>query len=166
MEESAFEQIAPQLREKALGTSLKYGADNMQAEDIAQDVMVRLWQIRHDLGRYRSLEAVAAQAAKHLLFNLRRREGTLPLQEDTATATATAYSPEDQFEESENEAWLQQRLKSLPDTQYLILHMRQVENKSGKEIAATLGIAETSVRTLLAKARKALLEDIRKRDTR
>ena len=42
MEKSAFEQIARTWREKAISVSLHYGAGKEEAEDIAQDVMLRL----------------------------------------------------------------------------------------------------------------------------
>lgn len=45
MERSAFEQKARTWREKALNVSRHYGAGEDMAEDIAQDVMLRLWQM-------------------------------------------------------------------------------------------------------------------------
>ena len=40
-------------REKALNVSRHYGAGNDEAEDIAQDVMLRLWQMHDELEQYR-----------------------------------------------------------------------------------------------------------------
>ena len=52
MERSAFEQMARTWREKALSVSRHYGAGNDEAEDIAQDVMLRLWQMHDELDQY------------------------------------------------------------------------------------------------------------------
>ena len=49
MERNAFEQMARTWREKALNVSIHYGAGKDEAEDIAQDVMLRLWQMRDEL---------------------------------------------------------------------------------------------------------------------
>ena len=57
MERSAFEQKARTWREKALNVSRHYGAGEDMAEDIAQDVMLRLWQMHDELERFRSVEA-------------------------------------------------------------------------------------------------------------
>jgi RNA polymerase sigma-70 factor (ECF subfamily) len=65
--------------------------------------------------------------------------------------------------EKENDAWLEEQLKALPTTQHAILYMRQVERRSGEEIARLLGISEASVRTLLARARRRLLEELKSR---
>ena len=55
MEESAFEQKARRWRQKAVSVSCSCGANQTEAEDIAQDVMLRLWQMRDELDRYRSV---------------------------------------------------------------------------------------------------------------
>ena len=67
MDRSAFEQKARTWREKALRVSLHYGAGMEEAEDIAQDVMLRLWQMHDELERYQSVEAIVTLMAKHTL---------------------------------------------------------------------------------------------------
>ena len=98
-------------REKALSVSRHYGAGIEEAEDIAQDVMLRLWQMQ-----------------------------------------------------KEDDKWLSAKLQQLPTTQRTLLYMRQVERKSHEEIATLLGIETTSVSTLLARARRTLLEEIKRRN--
>ena len=73
MKKSAFELQARTWREKALSISRHYGADKDEAEDIAQDVMLRLWQMHDELERYQSIEAIVTLMAKHLLRNRQRR---------------------------------------------------------------------------------------------
>ena len=51
MKKSAFELQARTWREKVLSISRHYGADKDEAEDIAQDVMLRLWQMHDELER-------------------------------------------------------------------------------------------------------------------
>ena len=55
MDEKAFEQKASQLRAKAVATCLSAGATNDEANDVAQEVMLRLWQMRQSLEKYRSV---------------------------------------------------------------------------------------------------------------
>ena len=50
--------------------------------------------------------------------------------------------------------------------QHQVLRLRQIELKDNAEIAAILGIKSASVATLLSKARRQLLADIRKRNQR
>ena len=67
MDKSAFEQKARTWREKAVSASLHYGAGREEAEDIAQDVMLRLWQMHDELERYQSVEAIVTIMARHQL---------------------------------------------------------------------------------------------------
>ena len=162
MDKTAFEQQARTWRQKALNVSLNCGAGRDEAEDIAQDVMLRLWQMHDELEKYRSIEALAALMAKHLLRNHQRRKPSETL--DEAMIISLKTSPLDELEMKEDDAWLTKRLEQLPTTQRTLLYMRQVERRTHEEIAQLLGIETTSVSTLLARARRSLLEDIKRRN--
>ena len=162
MDRNAFEQQARSWREKALSVSMSYGAGMDEAEDIAQDVMLRLWQMHDELERYRSVEAIVTLMARHLLRNHQRRKPSEALEEAMIVSLNT--SPHEELEIKENDEWLTKKLQQLPTTQRTLLYMRQVERRSHEEIARLLGIEITSVSTLLARARRTLLEDIKRRN--
>ena len=162
MDKSAFEQKARTWREKALNVSLHYGAGKEEAEDIAQDVMLRLWQMHNELERYQSVEAIVAIMARHQLRNNQRRKPDEAL--DEAKLIRIEASPQVIMEIKEDEAWLERKLQQMPTTQRILLYMRQVERRSHEEIAQLLGIESTSVSTLLARARRTLLEEIKRRN--
>ena len=117
----------------------------------------------HDeLERYQSIEAIVTLMAKHLLRNRQRRRSTETL--DAAVIVSQDTSPHDELEMKENEEWLTAKLHQLPTTQRTLLYMRQVEQRSHEEIARLLGIETTSVSTLLARARRTILEEIKRRN--
>ena len=158
----AFEHQARTWRQKALSVCISYGAGKDEAEDIAQDVMLRLWQMHDELEQYRSTEAVVTLIARHLLRNHQRRK---PLERlDKTMIISLNTSPLDELEMKEDDDWLSKRLQQLPTTQRTLLYLRQVERRSHEEIAHLLGIETTSVSTLLARARRTLLEDIKRRN--
>jgi RNA polymerase sigma-70 factor (ECF subfamily) len=154
----AFNQQAPQLRQLALKAAATAGADSDTAEDVAQETMLRLWQMRDDPRLYNP-EGYASTIARHLAVNQLRRKSPLPLDERQA-ADLTVPSPLDLMLQREDERWLRQRIRNLPYTQHAILRLRQVEHRSTEEIARILGIQTTSVNTLLARARRQLLNEI------
>ena len=73
-------------------------------------------------------------------------------------------SPHEELEVKEDDEWLETKLQQLPTTQRTLLYMRQVERRTHEEIAQLLGIETTSVSTLLARARRTLLEEIKRRN--
>ena len=147
MDIRAFEEKATALRQHILHVSRGQGADIVEAEDIAQEVMLRLWQMLDDIKDTARME----------------RLSTMPLCGNEVRLAAFHDMPDESLEAAEEESWLRQRLRQLPPTQYAILGMRQVERLSNEEIASRLGIAETSVSTLLSRARRTLLDEIRRR---
>jgi len=163
MEASAFEHIAPALRLKAYQVSRFQGAEKMAAEDIAQEVMLRLWQMHDELYGGPKLENLASLMARNLTIDHQRKAHVITVNERHGLMIASDANPDTALEEAENEEWLRQKLKQLPSTQHTILFMRQVERLSAKEIAQRLGIVETSVGTLLSRARKSLFEEYKRR---
>ena len=164
MKIDAFEQQASRLRAVALKASASAGADADTAQDIAQETMLRLWQMRDD-PRLHNRDGYAAAIARHLTLNHLRRRPSLPIDEQHH-ASQTVPSPLDLMVQREDERWLQERIRDLPPTQHAILHLRQVEHRNDSQIAALLGIKETSVSTLLGRARRRLLEEIRQQRER
>lgn len=165
MDEKAFEHRAVSLREKAVAACLACGADTMQAEDVAQEVLLRLWQMRDELDKYRSLNALVAIMARNEVVSQHRAKRTVPLSDINASRLQSNLGSADQEYISEQEmAWLTSAMHQLPSTQYTVLHMRQVEQKSYDEIAQLLGIESSSARSLLSRARMWLLQEIKNRD--
>ncbi len=166
MGEKEFESRAVELREKAIATCLTCGADAMQAEDVAQDVLLRLWQLRDTLDRYRSLEALVVVMARHNLASLHRNDNNnVPIMSvNPKQLKSQLITPDDSLISSQEVAWLNSAMQRLPSTQYAVLHMRQVECLSYDEIACRLGIENSTARSLLSRARFKLLDEIKKRN--
>lgn len=163
MDEKAFEQIAPRVRQKVIETLCRYQLDGMECEDIAQEVLLRLWQMRNELAQVCSLDALVTVMTRRLAISLKRKTMIPSIDLDVSCDASDEDTPIAQLELKENEEWLEKRLKRLPDTQRAVLEMRQVEHRSVEEIARLLGINNRSVSTLLARARRSLLEEIKKR---
>ena len=51
----------------------------------------------------------------------------------------------------------------MPTKEHAVLHLRQVEHKTTEEIAAIVGVSAVSVPTMLARARKKLFDEIKRR---
>ncbi len=162
MDERAFEQIAPRMRQKVMETLCRYQLDRMECEDIAQEVLLRLWQMRNELAQVRSVDALVTVMARRLAITS-MRHSAMPDIENFRCDIGDDNTPIVQLETKENEEWLEDKLKRLPDTQRAVLQMRQIEHRSVEEIARLLCIDNRSVSTLLARARRSLLEEIKKR---
>ena len=157
MDSQAYISQATALRRKAVESSRRYGASAEEAEDIAQETMIRLWQVCPRIDTRQKAEALAVRIAHNLTIDwLRREKRRAPQEESHCQADA-------HLEEQETDEWLRKQLADLPSTEYTVLHLRQVEELDNGAIAQRLGIEERSVATLLSRARRRLLEEIKKR---
>lgn len=141
----------------------RYGLADDEAQDVAQDTMLRLWAMRDTLDKYRSLESLAVTIARHRCVDMFKRKRMVPI-DGRQVMEERFPSPDERLEAADNEAWLERRMAELPSSEYQVLYMRQVERRTNGEIAAILGIETTSVATFLSRARRKLLEAVRRRN--
>lgn len=163
MEATEFEHIAERLRQQAVSaaTTCKDCADT--PEDVAQEVMLRLWTLRSAIKDTQHAERLSVCIARHIVIDRMRRKRSMPLEYGRGVADSNHSRPDTDAESSDDAAWLEQRMGSLPPKEYQILRMRQVEQLSNGEIAKLLGIEKTSVATLLSRARLKLFNEIKRR---
>lgn len=162
MEQAEFKQIAARVRQKAMTTALAMSADGSEAEDIAQDTMLKMLAMLDAINDIHHAETLACRIARQKTIDCHRRHRTVPIDTGRAATLRLTPSPEAQMETQENDVWLARRLAELPQTEYMILRLRQVEHKTNGEIADLLGISKASVATLLRRARKKLFDEITK----
>ncbi|MGP1351448.1 MAG: RNA polymerase sigma factor [Hoylesella marshii] len=161
MQQEEFEQWAPTLHRKAIEVSRGYGLSREDADDMAQDVMLKLWTMRADMSHFHSPVALTAAIAKHAVIDFLRKQRPTTAEESLLATVANASSPADELEDRENQLWLEHRMRTLPNTEHTLLYMRQVEQRSTEEMSRLLGLSPASVRTILSRARTRLLNDIR-----
>ena len=162
MEQKEFTDMAEILRLRIIAVAQGFRLSDEDTDDVSQDVMLKLWTICKDIKDNRSAVSLAVTMAKNLSIDKLRRE-TKNGNNDIELVDSQYIQPDYILEDNENTAWLKDRLMRLPTKEYLVLHLRQVEKKSTEEIAAIVGIKPVSVPTMLSRARRKLLDDIKKR---
>ena len=169
MTQEEFVHKATSLRTKALTEARSFGL-NEQAEDVAQDVMLKLWAMHESLKADDPLETYAAITAKHICIDQwrakQKRSITLASQlgqteKNEVLRTQSEADQHSQLEAKELEEWLQRQIDRLPSISGIVLRMRQIERRDLSEIAQLLGITQASVSTLLSRARLQLRKQLR-----
>ena len=145
MTTEAFQQQAGELRKQLVSIAHKYMGNTDEAEDIAQDAMVKLWLMREQLTL--PIAGMASIVTRNLCIDaLRKKHQTIDI----------AQLP-DEADFSDDGEQIEQLLKvidSLPSTQRTILRMRHLQGMKMREIALVLGSTEVAVRKTLSRARK------------
>jgi RNA polymerase sigma-70 factor (ECF subfamily) len=155
---SAAQALTVRLTPMALRVARRMLGDWAEAEDVAQDAMMRLWKIARE---WRQGEAKVSTWLYRVVTNLatdrlRKRRGIgldeAPEVEDGQPAV------EDRMMDADRVEALQAALNQLPDRQRQAVVLRHIEGLSNPEIAEVMEIGVEAVESLTARGKRALAE--------
>jgi RNA polymerase sigma-70 factor (ECF subfamily) len=135
------------------------GGDRAEAEDVAQETMLRLWRMAPE---WRQGETKVTTWAYRVATNLcidrqrtraRRGQVTLDAVPDPADDGPSA---EGRLQEAGRLAALEAALADLPDRQRQAVVLRHIEGLTNPEIAAVMEIGTEAVESLTARGKRAL----------
>lgn len=132
--------------------------DRGEAEDVAQEAMLRMWRVAPD---WREGEAMLSTWLWRVTRNLctdrlRRRRVRLVDIDETAEPADDRPSAQAGLERRERHAALHAAIADLPDRQRQALELRHFEDRSNGEIAEIMEVSVEAVESLLARARRGL----------
>ena len=146
------------MRPALLRLAMHYTEDTDEAEDVIQEVLLKLWFLRERLDRYRSIDALATVITRHLCINRRRGQHLELVSLEEGMTMMTEDTPEQILVKDEQMEELLALIAKLPDLQQAILRMKHIEGFEVEEIASLTGSNPTAVRTNLSRARKKVRE--------
>lgn len=160
-----FDELYKQFYRKAFYFTKSYVHDELAAEDITSESLIKLWEqlrrteIHHPevfllaILKNKSLDYLKHQAIKEAAFeelkNIHREEL------DMRISMLEACDPEEVFS-TEIQQILQETLVRFPEQTRLIFEMSRFGNKANKEIAEELGYTIKNVEYHISKVLKAL----------
>lgn len=150
------------LSEKLFRIAFRLMGDSAEAEDVVQDSIMKLWDIRTSLHKYNSIEAFTVTMVKNKCLDKLKAKGRNSVDIDNAYSLSNAVSPENQNETNENIAMINQIVNQLPEHQRLIIQLRDIEGYSFDDISQITGISINTLRVNLSRARKAVKEQLTK----
>jgi RNA polymerase sigma-70 factor (ECF subfamily) len=135
------------------------GGDRAEAEDVAQETMLRLWKVAP---QWRQGETKVTTWAYRVATNLcidrqrargRKRQTAL---DDAPEVADGRPGAEGQLQEAGRMAALEAALAELPDRQRQAVVLRHLEGMTNPEIAAIMEIGVEAVESLTARGKRAL----------
>jgi RNA polymerase sigma-70 factor, ECF subfamily len=153
--QEAFERLVPAYRRRVFGLAYSILRDRAAAEDLAQEVFVKLWQAlpRYD-GRAQLSTWIYAITRNAAISALRARRRSVSLSdpavlEEVETGNAVQAVPGD-------DATLRRRVEALPEKQRQAVTLYYLDERPVDEVAALMGLPSNTVKTHLHRARASL----------
>lgn len=162
---SDFNKLYDLYADRLYGFAYNLTHSSEMAEEIVQEVFLKIWQMREHLSPEYSFRSFLFTIAKNKFLNDLRNRLTLLSYDEYITQLDDATERGENSTESEfnfnelNEQVLQSKDK-LSKRQKMIFEMSKEEGLSNQEIALKLGISEQSVRNQLSSALKVLRQEL------
>ena len=138
-----------------------------EAKDVVQEVFIKVWNGREQLGEIQNLEAWCMRITKNLsLDRLRQqhRQATDSI-ENGFQVQHSDLSPLENIEINESMKRIGDLMAALPDKQRQVMHLRDIEGYSYQEICEILEIDMSQVKVNLFRARNSVREKLQKFET-
>jgi RNA polymerase sigma-70 factor (ECF subfamily) len=153
-----FQKSVYPLKDKIFRFSRRMLERTEEAEDIVQEVFIRMWNRRDKLDEYRSVEALAMITAKNLCLDKLRSRKFAVESLDEKVSYIDRIPGETRADHSDLLHGIHQAIRQLPHLQQMVIHLRDIEEYEFEQIAEMLEMNENAVRVNLSRARKRVRE--------
>ena len=158
---AAFRQVVARHLPHLLATARRILRDGSEAEDIAQEALVRLWRTAGSLELGPGgLKPWLRRVVSNLCID-RLRAGRRLSVVDKVPEQIEPASQLRSLDERELTSRVSAAIKTLPERQRLALTLFHYDGLSQVEVGSMLGISDEAVESLLARARRALKAELK-----
>ena len=135
--------------------ALRITLNSQEAEDIVQDVIIKLWKQQSGGTHIDNLEAYTLRMVRNLALDRQRMKVNQTESIDGMDFSGTS-SVEDSIEQDERISRIRQAMAQLPEKQRIAMQLRDFEGRSYKEIADIMEITEDQVKVNIFRARQTI----------
>ena len=155
---AAARALTARLTPRVFGHAVRVLGDRAEAEDVAQDAMMRLWKVAPDwrMGEAKVSTWLYRVTANLCVDRLRRKRGVGLNAVDEPLDSFPSVT--DQLQTRERMNALQAGLQTLPERQRQAVILRHIEGLANPEIAEILEISTEAVESLTARGKRALAQ--------
>ncbi len=158
MSTQIFQQQVWPLRDRLYRMAFRLLGERAEAEDVVQEVMIKLWERREELPNIQNVEGWCVRIVRNHgidRYRSRKRRSSTGL-EQAAELADQAPDPALQLQTSDMQERIHRLIQGLPEQRRLVLQLREIEGLSYREIAEQLRITLDQVRTDIHRGRQAL----------
>ena len=135
--------------------ALRITLNSQEAEDVVQDVIIKLWKQQSGGTHINNLEAYTLRMVRNLALDRQRMKVNQTESIDGMDFSGTS-SVEDAIEQDERISRIRQAMAQLPEKQRIAMQLRDFEGRSYKEIADIMEITEDQVKVNIFRARQTI----------
>lgn len=155
MSRKEFKKMVLPHKDKLYRFALSITGNNADAEDVVQEIFIKMWDRQSQLTDIQNLEAWLMRLTKNLSIDkLRSKHRRTQDLEAVSNRQAPAATPYELTEQRDTFSHIQSIIRRLPDKQRMIVQLRDIEEMSYQEISDILEIPMSQVKVYLFRARR------------
>jgi RNA polymerase sigma-70 factor (family 1) len=165
MRSSEFKMRVMPYSDRIYRMAYRFMGNREEAEDIVQEVYLKLWGLRKELDKYDSIEAFSIRITRNLCLDyLRKRKTNQNAMNSERNKWEDYHSetPEHSLEKKEEKEVVLSLIEGLPEPQRSLVHLRHIEEKEYDEIASMVNMNVNAIRVSISRARKQMREMLEK----
>jgi RNA polymerase sigma-70 factor (ECF subfamily) len=168
-DETAFRTIVEKHQDYIFRLAFRYLTNHQDAEEITQDVFIKLYQSRASYKPRAKLSTYLYRITINLSLNRirdRKRKNwisleTLKSKQNEKIMLTDDQNPEKRIEQKEKQQFIKRAIGSLPNNQQTALILKRFEDLSYQEIAEVMETSVSAVEALLHRAKQNLQKKLK-----
>jgi RNA polymerase sigma factor (sigma-70 family) len=161
MTRNAFNDIIHVNHRKLFGIAFRILKNRQEAEDVVQEVFMKMWMMKDKLDKYNDASGLAVTMTKNNCIDRIRKWKNFDTEEYESGIQAidSAPSPHQQLEKNETTAIISDIIGKLPPGFREIIQLREIDGLSYEEIALQNNLNINTLRVTISRARQMIKEN-------
>jgi len=135
--------------------------NRQEAEDVVQEVFMKMWMMKEKLDKYDDVTALAVTMTRNSSIDIIRKSRNMSSDDGGKVLTVRdpSLTPFETMVSSENRQIISRIIDELPDEWRNLVQMREIRGMSYEEIACIKGLNINNLRVMLSRARNLIKEN-------
>lgn len=166
MKEISFTNDVYPLKDKLFRLALRICLNRQEAEDIVQDTLVKVWDMRDGWQDILNIETFSMKICRNLALDRieKKERHNISLDETVHDRADTSLAQDSMLIRQQEYASVSRIIETLPEKQRAAIQLRDIEGKSYQEIADIMDITIADVKVNIFRARQTIKDRFLKQD--
>jgi RNA polymerase sigma factor (sigma-70 family) len=160
MTQTEFLHIVMPFKDKVFRLARRLLVSREEAEDATQEIILKLWQNKETIEKYKNVEAFAMTMTKNFCFDKLKSKQAQNLKIVHNNYKDETIGLQKKIEVNDALERVKKLIEDLPEQQKLVIQLRDIEQYEFNEIEEMLEIKAGTIRVLLSRARKTIREQL------
>jgi len=160
MKQTEFLHIVMPFKDKVFRLAKRLLVSKDEAEDATQEVILKLWQNKEAIKKYKNVEAFAMTMTKNFCFDKLKSKQAQNLKIVHSNYKDETISLQRTLEVNDALERVKKLIEALPEQQKLVIQLRDIEQYEFNEIEEMLEMKAGTIRVLLSRARKTIRQQL------